>query len=312
MISEKDFRPICKRKIKTAIELSCGRSIWIYGAGKGGEIVCQSLDDVNQTAKGFIDKRAEKDTTVFGLKMCSISDVNRENDYLIISRMTVDCEMIQECYDHGFTDNDFYVIAAGEDFNKEDIVFKKVPVGRYTYGYEGLLQYYPMAKSIGRYCSFGPGARIYNNHPMECVTTHPFIDHPYFNNWENMTDINSMLKKYGSYNDNSPVENSVIRYNPSVTIGNDVWIGANAIILPGINIGDGAVVAAGAVVTKDVEPYQIVGGVPAKHIRFRFDEGVIKELLRIKWWDWSEEKIKDNLELFYQPEIFIEHNIREE
>lgn len=76
-----------------------------------------------------------------------------------------------------------------------------------------------------------------------------------------------------------------------IIIGNDVWIGYEAVILSGVTIGDGAVIGCRAVVTKDVPPYTIVGGVPAKPIRKRFDEETIKELQKIKWWDWPEEKI---------------------
>ena len=90
-----------------------------------------------------------------------------------------------------------------------------------------------------------------------------------------------------------------------MVIGNDVWIGANVSILPGVYIGDGAVIAAGAVVTKDVEPYAIVGGVPAKVIRYRFSPKEIYILLKIKWWDWSVEEVERNIELLYDPVKFI-------
>ena len=80
-----------------------------------------------------------------------------------------------------------------------------------------------------------------------------------------------------------------------IVIGNDVWIGFEAVILSGVTIGDGAVIGTRAVVTKDVSPYTIVGGVPAKPIRKRFSDDVISELLKLRWWDWSENRIKKNL-----------------
>jgi virginiamycin A acetyltransferase len=83
-----------------------------------------------------------------------------------------------------------------------------------------------------------------------------------------------------------------------IIIGNDVWIGTKAIILSGVTIGDGAVIGAGSVVTKNVEPYSIVAGVPAKQIRWRFSQHLIKQLLEIKWWDWDIKKIKNNKNFF--------------
>ena len=305
MIPENEFKVICKRKLNIALELSSDREIWIYGAGKGGEIVYNALVEMGKKPKGFIDKRAKEKEVYQGLKVCNINEVDAKSDYLIISRMTVDSEMIQECYNNGFQDQDIYVLAAGEDYNKEDIIYKGIPIGRYTYGYEGLLKYYPMAQSIGRYCSIGPGARIFNNHSLDCVTTHPFIDHPMFNNWEDMSRINECVSRYGTHYNNDAFEDSVIRDNRSVTIANDVWIGANVILLPGITINDGAVVAAGAVVTKDVEPYAIVGGVPASVIKYRIDEDSIKKLLDIRWWNWEHKMIEECIGDFYSTEDFI-------
>jgi acetyltransferase-like isoleucine patch superfamily enzyme len=88
-------------------------------------------------------------------------------------------------------------------------------------------------------------------------------------------------------------------------IGNDVWIGDKVIVIGGITIGDGAVVGAGAVVTHDVPPYAIVAGVPAKVIKYRFDDEKIRKLLDLKWWDWSEEEIKQNREFFISGDFSI-------
>lgn len=92
-----------------------------------------------------------------------------------------------------------------------------------------------------------------------------------------------------------------------VSIGNDVWIGRNAIILPGVNVSDGAVVGAGSVVTKDVPPYAVVAGNPARVIKYRFDEDIIKSLLKIKWWNLSDDEISDFASLSRDPIKVIDY-----
>lgn len=87
---------------------------------------------------------------------------------------------------------------------------------------------------------------------------------------------------------------------PVTRIGNDVWIGCNAVICSGVTIGDGAVIGAGAIVTKDVEPYAIVVGVPARSVSFRFEKEIRGNLLKSEWWKWSDEQLKEHIELFQQ------------
>jgi len=97
-----------------------------------------------------------------------------------------------------------------------------------------------------------------------------------------------------------------------VVIGNDVTIGANAIILPGVKIGDGAIIGAGAVVTRDIPPFAIVAGAPARILRYRFSPEQIRKLLSIGWWNWKEKKIFDNMDYFYgKVDAFIEKFYRE-
>ena len=190
-------------------------------------------------------------------------------------------------------------------------------IGKHTYGYKALLRWPYMCKSIGKFTSINETACIPANHQMDAVTTHEFLYLPGNNNdpadFDKTEDSfislrRALAEKYGKYTQ-SPYDKSYqsrVGKNPPVTIGNDVWIGWHAIIMPGVTIGDGAIVAAGAVVTHNVPAYAIVGGVPAKIIKMRFSGENIKKFLRIKWWDWPDEKIKENLELFYQPEKFIE------
>ena len=142
-----------------------------------------------------------------------------------------------------------------------------------------VLYHYPINKDrliIGKFCSIACGAKfLFNsaNHKMASLSTYTFP--LFFEEWG--------LKK----------ENVAQAWDQKgdIMIGNDVWIGYEAVILSGVTIGDGAVIGCRAVVTKNVPPYTIVGGVPAKPIRKRFDEETIKELQKIKWWDWTEEKI---------------------
>ena len=106
-----------------------------------------------------------------------------------------------------------------------------------------------------------------------------------------------MKKVYPRTGDTQTVYLNAVVKDPSIEVGdividNDVWIGYEAVIMAGVHIGNGAIIAARAVVTKDVPPYTIVGGVPARPIRKRFDEEVIRKLETLKWWDWSAEKIR--------------------
>ena len=131
---------------------------------------------------------------------------------------------------------------------------------------------------IGKFCSISWNVSIGGaNHDYKKLTTH------------------SML-----YDDSFGIVDEPLynRFTSDCIVGNDVWIGAGAQILRGVSIGDGAVVAAGSIVTKNVPPYAIVGGVPAKVLKYRFDETVIKELLSIKWWDLDYSFIKSNISLF--------------
>ena len=147
-----------------------------------------------------------------------------------------------------------------------------------------VLYQYPINRDklkIGKFCSIACSTKfLFNsaNHALDSLSTYPFP--LFFEEW------NLEKEKVTEAWDN----------RGDIVIGNDVWIGYEAVILSGVTIGDGAIIGTRAVVTKDVPPYTIVGGVPAKPIRKRFDEKVIKELLKIKWWDWTEEKIARNIE----------------
>ena len=133
---------------------------------------------------------------------------------------------------------------------------------------------------VGKFCSIACGAKFLftsANHTMKSLSTYPFPI--FFEEWE--LDAANVTDAWDNKGD--------------IVIGNDVWIGYDAVILSGVTIGDGAIIGTRAVVTKDIPPYTIVGGVPARQIRRRFDEETVKRLLELKWWDWADERIKENL-----------------
>ncbi len=146
-----------------------------------------------------------------------------------------------------------------------------------------VLYHYPINQDkliIGKFCSIACGAKfLFNsaNHNLSSLSTYPFPI--FFEEWD--LDAKDVTDAWDNKGD--------------IVIGNDVWIGYEAVILAGVTIGDGAVIGTRAVVTKDVPPYTIVGGVPAKSIRKRFPEGTIELLLKLKWWDWTEERIRQHL-----------------
>ena len=155
------------------------------------------------------------------------------------------------------------------DFVADPLLFEK----------NNVLYHYPIHQEkliIGKFCSIACGTKfLFNcaNHTQKSLSTYTFP--LFYEEWElKKSNITTAWDNKGD-----------------IVIGNDVWIGYEAVIMAGVHIGDGAIIAARAVVTKDVPPYTIVGGTPAKEIRKRFDAEVIEQLLIQKWWDWSTDKI---------------------
>ncbi len=153
--------------------------------------------------------------------------------------------------------------------------------GNYTYGESNIsIKSWDEGTTliVGKFCSIAENIQVFigGNHRSDWVTTYPFghINHEIFTNFDGKGHPKS---------------------NGNVIIGNDVWIGSNATIMSGITIGDGAIIACNSHVIKDVEPYSIVGGNPAKLIKYRFTKKQIDELLKIKWWDYEESKINELL-----------------
>ncbi len=177
-----------------------------------------------------------------------------------------------------------------------------VEVGEYTiyndfvndprdFQQNNILYHYPVNHDrliIGKFCSIACGARfVFNsaNHSLRSLSNYTFPI--FFEEWG--LDVKNIATAWDNKGD--------------IIIGNDVWIGYEAVIMSGVTIGDGAVIGTRAVVTKDVPPYTIVGGVPAKPIRRRFDDQTCDKLLALRWWDWEYERIKDSIDAIQHGRI---------
>ena len=162
-----------------------------------------------------------------------------------------------------------------------------IRAGEYSYGSPIFAPFHTCDVIIGNFVGFADNVSIDTGgeHNMKAITTYPF--HHF-----------DMFKKYVEGMPN----NSALSKGP-VVIGNDVWVGEGARILSGVTIGDGAVIGSRAVVTKNIPPYAIAVGVPAKVLKYRFSPEVIEKLLRIKWWNWPIQKILDNARVLVSEDL---------
>lgn len=158
-------------------------------------------------------------------------------------------------------------------------------IGDYTYVSDHCLI---SDTKIGKFCSVGPNAIFgWGIHPTSGISTSPMFYSLYRQNGMTLSSENKIQER------------------KEIVIGNDVFIGMNVSILDGVTIGDGAIIGAGAIVSKDIPPYAIAVGSPIRVIKYRFDEDVIKKLLKIKWWDWSDDKLATIEKYFFNIDDFI-------
>ena len=184
-------------------------------------------------------------------------------------------------------------------FIKNTVNNPKIIIGDYTYyddpedseNFErNVLYHYPFSKDrliIGKFCALAKGVKfIMNgaNHQVSGFSSYPFFI--FGNGWEKVT----------------PQDNE-LPFKGDTIVGNDVWIGYESIIMPGVTIGDGAIVAAKSVVVKDVPAYSVIGGNPAQIIKRRFSQDIVDRLLEISWWNWKIEKITANLDKIVAADI---------
>jgi acetyltransferase-like isoleucine patch superfamily enzyme len=159
----------------------------------------------------------------------------------------------------------------------------KCRIGRFTYfNYDCEIS----DTDFGRYCSVGQRSIINpGEHPTNWLSTHPFVGDP--------SGVSCGMAGEPAYAAIAGAALSAPRPTRRVTIGHDVWLGANTVVLSGVSIGDGAVIAAGAVVSRDVAPFAVVGGVPARVLRYRFPADMIRRLVELRWWDYDLGTVRD-------------------
>lgn len=185
----------------------------------------------------------------------------------------------------------------------KDVITKpNIQVGDYTiyndfvndprdFENNNVLYHYPINNDkliVGKFCSIACGAKFMftsGNHSLKSLSTYTFPI--FFDEWG--LDSKNICDAWENKGD--------------IVIGNDVWIGYEAVVMSGVKIGDGAIIGTRAVVTKDVPPYTVVGGVPAKQIRKRFDDKTIEKLQSLEWWNWNEDKIKRNISAIQSGDI---------
>jgi len=173
-------------------------------------------------------------------------------------------------------------------FTKNNPEFLQYNIGDYTYGKPKILSWdKDTLLKIGRYCSIAEGVVILlgGEHHADWATTYP---------------LNAVFQLTEGQHYSPPHKSK-----GDIIIGNDVWIGYQSLILSGVNIGNGAIIGARSVVTKDVPAYSVVGGNPAKHIKWRFEQNMIERLQQIAWWDWNDEKVLKALPYLLSSDIQV-------
>lgn len=282
---------IVREKIKDCIDGGI-TSFAIFPYGENGMLVAQILGE----CFGIEDAiRVDNELCRYNKKICDLTELERivkETDCHVL--LTSYAGSIRESLsEHVATDRVVELFGSPEKGKK----YKHTKIGKYCYG--PLVRDDVRIERIGSFCCFAEGVDVVWNHPLDMVTQHDFIYESYC-----CKEIDNQKYTYEEL-------------NKKYVIGNDVWLGKNVLLTNGVKLGNGVRAAAGAVITKDVPDYAVVGGVPAKIIKYRFSDDQIEKLNQIAWWDWPIEKIKACYDDFMDIDVFLDkhyksHNAQEE
>lgn len=284
------------QKIRNAIE-NClqdrgGKTFVIYPFGEYGMLTKKILNECFGIQEEYIvDNNLSGYTS--NIKNLDFFRGKDTSDYIILlTNANPDVyREVRHAVDHVFDKKNVIDIFRME--NKQDDLPQKPKCGKYSYG---PLCDNELVEGIGAFCSFANGATAVVNHPISLLSTHPFLY------WD-VPDTDGYFPGVMHRKESRKIKKS--------KIGNDVWLGHNVIITNGANIGNGVIAAASSVITKDVPDYAVVAGVPARVLRYRYTPEQIGELNKIAWWDWTDEKIREYYDDFFEDvNVFINKHKR--
>lgn len=287
-----------RNAIAEAIKLGKGNFI-IYPYGENGFATRKILNDNFGIKECYIvdNKLAQFNTEIKNFNFLKSLNVTKFTVLFTCANVEIFDLMCNDLFDIFPKEN---VVIIFEELCKSNLknsisnIHKYTQSGKYSYG--PLCNHW-LVKSVGNFCSFAMGCDVVENHAIEYISTHVFLyyggysDTVHERKWED-------LKGEGAYFDGIKPKGQNYKLE-RITIGSDVWLGKNVLITNSSNIGNGVIAGAGAVITKDIPDYAVVAGVPARIIRYRYTKEEIEALNRIAWWDWSDEKIRENYEDFY-------------
>lgn len=231
-----------------------------------------------------------------------MANIEDRNDFAVLLSSTNPCiyKELWESLLTYFEPEQIAELASMKKKRQKDNCFPEfhTEIGRYSYG--PICHDHELIERIGSFCSFAFGVAAVPNHEMQFLTTHPMIY---------MGQIYENVEVPYSYYEDEGIDwifkgvqpHKEVRKRKRSKIGNDVWLGHNVLITNGADIGNGVIAGAGAVITKDVPDYAVVVGVPAKIIKYRYSAEQRKALNTIRWWDWSDDEIRERYDDFYLP-----------
>lgn len=283
------------------------KKIIVFGTGDGAMNTIVALNIIGKNIAYFIDNDKQKWTSkLLGLDINSVDVLEKEKneEFIILIASSYYIDISKQLESLGYLEKvHFYKTVRYNEYEQgtryQNEVINGVNVGKYSYGVRKHCYTGTLLKSIGAFCSLNDNISIGEmNHPTKWITTHPiaYLSKEHIVGKEGVAGI---LDTDQGFNITELEENG------NIYIGNDVWIGTNVVILPGVTIGNGAIIAAGAVVTKDVPDYSVIGGVPAKVIKYRFSKEEIAILNKVCWWEWEDRTIIENIDLIRDTKKFF-------